>query len=232
MELFFNASRGAGAATMTDASRTAPPGARTRSRGYRSSFLQAYVARIADRLAEINATVMADAEAEHGSALVPVLEERARAVDEAIEAMFPASATSGCAVGRTRSAGWVAGRRPISSSTPRSSTTGLRASVPRVGTTPARAHRRPDRRSIPVRYRSPDEDSGRWLDFEYRDGDIVISTCSKSGTTWVQMICALLVFQTPELPAPLGELSPGWTGSSCRGTSSRPTSRRRTTAGS
>jgi aryl sulfotransferase len=60
----------------------------------------------------------------------------------------------------------------------------------------------------PIRYRSSDEDSARWLDFPFRQGDIVISTRSKSGTTWVQMICALLVFQTPELPAPLGELSP------------------------
>lgn len=60
----------------------------------------------------------------------------------------------------------------------------------------------------PVRYRSPDEDSARWLDFLFRKGDIVISTRSKSGTTWMQMICALLVFQTPELPAPLAELSP------------------------
>jgi hypothetical protein len=60
----------------------------------------------------------------------------------------------------------------------------------------------------PFRYRSPDEDSGRWTSFEHRPGDIVISTRSKSGTTWLQMICALLVFQTPELPAPLAELSP------------------------
>jgi hypothetical protein len=59
-----------------------------------------------------------------------------------------------------------------------------------------------------VRYRSPDEDSERWRSFERRDGDIVISTRSKHGTTWMQMICALLVFQTPQLPAPLGELSP------------------------
>lgn len=58
------------------------------------------------------------------------------------------------------------------------------------------------------RYRSPDEDSGRWLGFPFRDGDIVISTRSKSGTTWLQMICGLLVFQTPELPAPLARLSP------------------------
>ncbi len=61
---------------------------------------------------------------------------------------------------------------------------------------------------VPVRYRSADEDSGRWLDFPFRQGDIVISTRSKSGTTWMQMICALLVFQSPELPAPLAQLSP------------------------
>ena len=60
----------------------------------------------------------------------------------------------------------------------------------------------------PVRYRSADEDSGRWDGFPFRPGDIVISTRSKSGTTWMQMICALLVFQTPDLPAPLGQLSP------------------------
>ncbi len=60
----------------------------------------------------------------------------------------------------------------------------------------------------PIRYRSDEEDSGRWLDFAFRDGDIVISTRSKSGTTWMQMICALLIFQTPHLPRPLVELSP------------------------
>lgn len=60
----------------------------------------------------------------------------------------------------------------------------------------------------PYRYRSADEDSGRWAGFAYREGDIVISTRSKHGTTWMQMICALLVLGTPELPAPLAELSP------------------------
>jgi hypothetical protein len=60
----------------------------------------------------------------------------------------------------------------------------------------------------PVRYQSSDEDSGRWLEFVFRPGDIVISTRSKSGTTWMQMICALLVFRTPDLPLPLAELSP------------------------
>jgi aryl sulfotransferase len=58
------------------------------------------------------------------------------------------------------------------------------------------------------RYQSSDEDSARWNDFPFRPGDLVISTRSKSGTTWVQMICALLIFQTPDLPAPLTSLSP------------------------
>jgi hypothetical protein len=62
--------------------------------------------------------------------------------------------------------------------------------------------------STPRRYRSHDEDSARWLGFPFRDGDIVVSTRSKTGTTWVQMICALLVFAEPTLPAPLAELSP------------------------
>ena len=59
-----------------------------------------------------------------------------------------------------------------------------------------------------VRYRSGDEDSGRWLGFPFRDGDIVISSRSKHGTTWMQMICALLVHRTPELPRPLADISP------------------------
>jgi aryl sulfotransferase len=62
--------------------------------------------------------------------------------------------------------------------------------------------------STPYRYQSSDEDSARWLGFPFRDGDIVISTRSKTGTTWVQTICALLIFGTPELPAPIAQLSP------------------------
>ncbi len=71
-----------------------------------------------------------------------------------------------------------------------------------------RARRIRVRGGLPVRYRSVDEDSGRWDGFPFRDGDVVISTRSKSGTTWLQMICALLVFQTPELPESLTRLSP------------------------
>ena len=59
-----------------------------------------------------------------------------------------------------------------------------------------------------VRYRSDEEDSARWWGFPFRPGDIVVSARSKSGTTWAQMICALLVFQTPDLPERLDVLSP------------------------
>lgn len=63
------------------------------------------------------------------------------------------------------------------------------------------------------RYTSPDEDSARWDGFVRRPGDIVISTRTKHGTTWMQMICALLVFGTPDLPGPIADLSPwlDWT---------------------
>lgn len=59
-----------------------------------------------------------------------------------------------------------------------------------------------------VRYKSFVMDSSRWEGFAFRDGDIVISTPAKCGTTWTQMIVALLVFQDPVLPRPLAEISP------------------------
>jgi hypothetical protein len=62
--------------------------------------------------------------------------------------------------------------------------------------------------SAPFRYQSEDEDSARWLGFRFRPGDIVISSRRRTGTTWMQMICALLIFGRPELPAPLWHLSP------------------------
>ena len=57
-------------------------------------------------------------------------------------------------------------------------------------------------------YRSIGHDSTRWEGFSFREGDIVVTTPPKCGTTWTQMICGLLIFQKPELPAPLAELSP------------------------
>lgn len=59
-----------------------------------------------------------------------------------------------------------------------------------------------------VRYRSLITDNARWDGFEFRASDIVISTPPKCGTTWTQMLCALLIFDGPEFPGPLGEISP------------------------
>ena len=59
-----------------------------------------------------------------------------------------------------------------------------------------------------ARYHSIISDSIRWEGFALRGGDIIISTPPKCGTTWTQMICALLIFQTPDLPKPLDQLSP------------------------
>ena len=59
-----------------------------------------------------------------------------------------------------------------------------------------------------LKYRSALFDSMRWENFEARDNDIVITTSYKAGTTWMQAICAALVFQKPKPPIPQDELSP------------------------
>ena len=59
-----------------------------------------------------------------------------------------------------------------------------------------------------VDYRSNDDANERWREFRFREGDIVVSTRSKHGTTWIQWICAMLVHGTTKLPRPLAELSP------------------------
>jgi aryl sulfotransferase len=50
-------------------------------------------------------------------------------------------------------------------------------------------------------------DSRLWDGYKPRDGDVVIATAPKVGTTWTQQIVSLLVFQSIE-PQPLWELSP------------------------
>ena len=59
-----------------------------------------------------------------------------------------------------------------------------------------------------TRYRRILADSARWDGFTFRPGDVVISTPPKCGTTWTQMLCALLIFDGPAFPAPLEEVSP------------------------
>jgi aryl sulfotransferase len=58
------------------------------------------------------------------------------------------------------------------------------------------------------RYRTMLSDSALWARVELRPGDIVISPPPKCGTTWLQMLCALLVLDTADLPRPLTEISP------------------------
>jgi hypothetical protein len=58
------------------------------------------------------------------------------------------------------------------------------------------------------RYHSFGFDNFRWKGFGFRSDDIVISTPPKCGTTWMQMMCALLVFQRTELGQPLTRISP------------------------
>jgi hypothetical protein len=58
------------------------------------------------------------------------------------------------------------------------------------------------------RYRTLVFDSTRWDDFVFRPDDIVITTPPKCGTTWTQMICALLILQTPTFDRSLDLISP------------------------
>src|SRR5436190_11602931 len=58
------------------------------------------------------------------------------------------------------------------------------------------------------RYRGSFADSSRWERFVFRPDDVVISTPSKCGTTWMQTIVGTLLFDRTDLGAPIGTLSP------------------------
>lgn len=58
------------------------------------------------------------------------------------------------------------------------------------------------------RYQGFMADSARWERFRFRPGDVVISTPSKCGTTWMQTIVGMLILGRVHLGAPLSQLSP------------------------
>jgi aryl sulfotransferase len=58
------------------------------------------------------------------------------------------------------------------------------------------------------RYHGFFADSARWERFRFRDDDIVISTPSKCGTTWMQSIVGSLVLDRPVLGVPISTVSP------------------------
>jgi aryl sulfotransferase len=51
-------------------------------------------------------------------------------------------------------------------------------------------------------------DSTRWNNFKFRDGDIIVDTWGKSGTTWMQQIVAQLIWGAPDGFELVGERSP------------------------
>ena len=57
------------------------------------------------------------------------------------------------------------------------------------------------------RYHGFMADSARWERFELRPGDVIITTPSKCGTTWMQTIVGMLLRQRTDLP-PIGTISP------------------------
>ena len=103
---------------------------RSRTRSFRTSFLGAYAQRIGERLttAADSATTQAVADSP-GGGLLPVLAARNRAVDRAIEEMFPELVERRVGTGRDHE-GWVAGRAAadLASLTPRSGISGASGS--------------------------------------------------------------------------------------------------------
>ncbi len=57
-------------------------------------------------------------------------------------------------------------------------------------------------------YQNSVMDTDRWDAYQPRQDDIIITTSYKAGTTWLQAICAALVFQQPQPPKSQDELTP------------------------
>lgn len=83
------------------------PSGRSRTRSFRHSFLVAYANRIGQRLTETVAHAVAEADAAHHGALLPVLASRQEEIDAHVAAAFPRLTTK--RVRAANAAGWHAG---------------------------------------------------------------------------------------------------------------------------
>ncbi|MHB8451038.1 MAG: DUF2786 domain-containing protein, partial [Mycobacteriales bacterium] len=81
---------------------------RGRSAPFRRSFLTSFAMRIGERLRRTAQETVAEAAAEHGSSLLPVLAARSQAVDDVVGRLFPDLRRH--TVNISDHAGWVAGR--------------------------------------------------------------------------------------------------------------------------
>lgn len=92
---------------LAQAARQAPPGARTRSAGYRSAFLLGYANRVHARLEDIEGHIMR-AGTPTGADHLPILAGRRHAVQGMLNEKFPNSVTRNTQ-SVTDTAGWVSG---------------------------------------------------------------------------------------------------------------------------
>lgn len=113
---------------LTETARSAPPGARTRSASYRSTFWLAYAERVGERLREVADRVVD--EARDSDRLLPVLQSRADELDARVSEHFGALGTTAVRGGRDP-AGWAQGR--LAGDMARLATGDLRASRPALG---------------------------------------------------------------------------------------------------
>lgn len=114
------------------------------------------------------------------------------------------ASVAGSPAARRRGSGRREGGIPAPQRAP-GRTTAVRLSIGQNVT--MRTHVTPQR--MPRRtYRTYYMDSTHWQGYQPRDGDIVISTPGKSGTTWMQRIVSVLVLQDTRLPEPLMQVSP------------------------
>lgn len=70
------------------------------------------------------------------------------------------------------------------------------------------AHMTPPLPSRVCEYNGPITRGARWDSYRPRPGDIIISAPQKSGMTWTQAICAMLIFGRPDLDVQPARVSP------------------------